>query len=173
MPIDLVQLGNLVEVRSGELIPVDGFVVEGIGQIDRAPMTGESVPIRIESGVFVEAGLVLIRGPVLIEVSAVGNDTKLSGLIERVHTYRDQPPRLQSSVEYFTKFWVPTVVIGGAVVGLFFGDLMMMLLLWVVACPCALLLAAPIPHATALSNAAHYGIIARGGTCLSALLGLT
>jgi Cd2+/Zn2+-exporting ATPase len=166
VPIDLVQLGNLVEVRSGELIPVDGFVAEGIGQIDRAPMTGESVPIRIELGDFVEAGLVLIRGPVLIEVSAVGNDTKLSGLIEKVHTYRDQPPRLQSSVESFTKYWVPTVLIAGGAVGLFFGDIMMMLLLWVVACPCALLLAAPIPHATALSNAAHYGIIARGGDVL-------
>ncbi len=166
VPIDLVQLGNLVEVRSGELIPVDGFVTEGIGQIDRAPMTGESTPIRIESGDFVEAGLVLIRGPVVIEVSAVGNDTKLSGLIEKVHTYRDQPPRLQSSVESFTKYWVPTVLVAGGAVGLLFGDLMMMLLLWVVACPCALLLAAPIPHATALSNAAHYGIIARGGDVL-------
>jgi len=166
VPIDMVQIGDHVEVRSGELIPVDGLIIEGLGQIDRAPMTGESVPIRIEIGNFVEAGLVLIRGPVIIEVSAVGEDTKLSGLIERVHTYRDQPPRLQSSVENFTKFWVPTVIIGGGIAGLIFGDLMMMLLLWVVACPCALLLAAPIPHAAALSNAAHYGIIARGGDVL-------
>ena len=166
VPIDLVQLGDLVEVRSGELIPVDGFIVEGIGQIDRAPMTGESVPIRIESGDFVEAGLVLIRGPLIIEVSAVGDDTKLSGLIERVHTYRDQAPRVQSSIELFTKFWVPTVMICGGFVGLIIGDMMMMLLLWVVACPCSLLLAAPVPHAAALSNAAHFGIIARGGDVL-------
>ena len=166
VPIDIVQIGDIVEVRSGELIPVDGFIVEGLGQIDRAPMTGESTPIRVEIGNFVEAGLVLIRGPVIIEVSAVGEDTKLSGLIERVHTYRDQPPRLQSSVENFTKFWVPTVIIGGGLAGILLGDVMMMLLLWVVACPCALLLAAPIPHAAALSNAAHYGIIARGGDVL-------
>jgi len=156
----------MVEVRSGELIPVDGVITEGVGQIDRAPLTGESVPIRVEEGEFVEAGLVLIRGPILIEVSAVGEDTALSNLIDRVHTYRDKPPRLQSSVELFTKFWVPTVLLGGFGVALFYGEWMMMLLLWVVACPCALLLAAPIPHATALSTAAHQGVIARGGDVL-------
>lgn len=165
-PIDLIFPGTMVEVRSGELIPVDGVITEGVGQIDRAPLTGESVPIRVEEGEFVEAGLVLIRGPILIEVSAVGEDTALSNLIDRVHTYRDKPPRLQSSVELFTKFWVPAVLLGGFGVALFYGEWMMMLLLWVVACPCALLLAAPIPHATALSTAAHQGVIARGGDVL-------
>ncbi len=166
IPIELVFPGAKVEVRSGELIPVDGIITEGVGQIDRAPLTGESVPIRVEEGDFVEAGLVLLRGPILIEVSAVGEDTTLSNLIDSVHTYRDKPPRLQSSVELFTKFWVPTVLIGGIAVALFYGEWMMMLLLWVVACPCALLLAAPIPHATALSTAAHQGVIARGGDVL-------
>ncbi len=166
LPIDLVFPGTMVEVRSGELIPVDGVITEGVGQIDRAPLTGESVPVRVEEGEFVEAGLVLIRGPILIEVSAVGEDTALSNLIDRVHTYREKPPRLQSSVELFTKFWVPTVLLGGFAIALYYGDWMMMLLLWVVACPCALLLAAPIPHATALSTAAHQGVIARGGDVL-------
>nr|AIF00113.1 heavy metal translocating P-type ATPase (zntA) [uncultured marine group II/III euryarchaeote KM3_12_C02] len=166
IPIELIFPGTMVEVRSGELIPVDGIITEGVGQIDRAPLTGESVPIRVEEGEFVEAGLVLLRGPILIEVSAVGEDTALSNLIDRVHTYRDKPPRLQSSVELFTKFWVPTVLLGGLGVALIYGEWMMMLLLWVVACPCALLLAAPIPHATALSTAAHRGVIARGGDVL-------
>ncbi len=166
VPIDLVNLGDLVEVRSGELIPVDGLIFEGAGQIDRAPMTGESVPVRISVGDFVEAGLVLIRGPILIEVSAVGSDTKLSGLIEKVHTYRDQPPRFQSSIEVFTKYWVPIVLVGGALMALLSGEIITMLLLWIVACPCSLLLAAPVPHATALSTAAHFGIIARGGDVL-------
>ena len=165
-PIDLVNPGMLVEVRSGELIPVDGIIAEGIGQIDRAPLTGESTPIRVETGDFIEAGLVLLRGPIVMEVTAVGEDTKLSELIDRVHTYRDKPPRLQSSVELFTKYWVPLVLLGGLASALIFGDFVMMLLLWVVACPCALLLAAPIPHATALANASHHGVIARGGDVL-------
>ena len=166
VPIDLVNVGDIVEVRSGELIPVDGLIFEGAGQIDRAPMTGESIPERISVGDFVEAGLVLIRGPILIEVFALGSDTKLSGLIEKVHTYRDLPPRFQSSIEVFTKYWVPLVLVGGALMALLTGEIITMLLLWIVACPCSLLLAAPVPHATALSTAAHFGIIARGGDVL-------
>ncbi len=166
VPIDLVNVGERVEVRSGELLPVDGVIVEGIGQIDRAPLTGESRPVRVAEGDSVEAGLVLLRGPVVLEVKAVGDDTRLSNLVDRVHTYRDIPPRIQSSVEVFTRFWVPLVIFGGVLVSLLTGEWMMMLLLWVVACPCALLLAAPIPHATALANAAHHGIVARGGDVL-------
>jgi Cd2+/Zn2+-exporting ATPase len=166
IPIDLVNLGDYVEVRSGELIPVDGVIVEGAGQIDRAPMTGESVPIRLEVGDAVEAGLVLLRGPVIIEATAVGDDTRLADLIDRVHTFRDEAPRLQSMVVLFTKLWVPTVIVGGAVVAFLTQDVYIMLLLWVVACPCALLIAAPVPHANALANAAHHGMIARGGDVL-------
>ena len=166
VPIDLVNLGDFVEVRSGELIPVDGIIVEGAGQIDRAPMTGESIPIRLQVGDQVEAGLVLLRGPVVIETTAVGEDTRLSALIDRVHTFRDEAPRLQSMVMLFTKLWVPTVIIGGAVIALLTQDVYKMLLLWVVACPCALLIAAPVPHANALANAAHHGMIARGGDVL-------
>jgi Cd2+/Zn2+-exporting ATPase len=166
VPIDLVNLGEFVEVRSGELIPVDGIIVEGAGQIDRAPMTGESIPIRLQVGDKVEAGLVLLRGPVVIETTAVGEDTRLSALIDRVHTFRDEAPRLQSMVMLFTKLWVPTVIIGGAVIALLTQDVYIMLLLWVVACPCALLIAAPVPHANALANAAHHGMIARGGDVL-------
>jgi len=166
IPIDLVNVGDFVEVRSGELIPVDGIIAEGAGQIDRAPMTGESIPVRLGVGDVIEAGLVLLRGPVVIEATAIGDDTRLAGLIDKVHTFRDEAPRLQSMVTLFTKLWVPTVIIGGAAIALLTQDPYKMLLLWVVACPCALLIAAPVPHANALANAAHHGMIARGGDVL-------
>lgn len=166
VPIELVQVGDLVEVRSGELVPVDGEIVEGIGSLDRAPLTGESVPVRVVVGDEIEAGLVLRRGPILMRTTAVGDQTRLSGLIDKVHTYRDVTPRLQGAVELFTLVWVPMVLVGGALAALFMGNVMVMLLLWVVACPCALLLAAPVPHAMALTNAAHNGLVARGGDVL-------
>ncbi|HIG03139.1 MAG TPA: cation-translocating P-type ATPase [Candidatus Poseidoniales archaeon] len=169
VPLELIQLGDKVEVRSGELIPVDGKIVEGIGSLDKAPLTGESLPVRVTSGDIVEAGLVLKRGPIVIVAIAVGEDTRLSGLIEQVHTFRDQPPRLQSLVEVFTAIWIPIVLIGAPLAWFLSGDVSnwkIMLLLWVVACPCALLLAAPIPHAASLSNAAHQGMIVRGGDVL-------
>jgi Cd2+/Zn2+-exporting ATPase len=162
----LVNVGDLVEVRSGELIPVDGIVTEGVGSLDRAPLTGESLPVRIAADDAVEAGLVLRSGPVILRTTAVGDDTRLSNLIDSVRTFRDKPPRLQSSIEWFTAIWVPLVLVGAVLAALFMEQLEIMLLLWVVACPCSLLLAAPVPHATALSNAARTGLVARGGDVL-------
>ena len=171
IPIDLLRKGDFIEVRSGELVPADGRVVEGTGALNRAPLTGESVPVDIEEGEFVQAGLVLSRGPVVLEVEAVGENTQLFELIETVHTYRDEPPRLQASIERFTAIWVPIVIFGALFVYwfLFPENWKIVLLLWVVSCPCALLLAAPVPHAAALANSAHMGAIARGGDVLERL----
>ena len=171
IPIDLLSVGDHIEIRSGELVPADGRIVEGKGALNRAPLTGESVPVDVEDGDFVQAGLVLSRGPIILEVEAVGDDTQLFELIEAVHTFRDEPPRLQASIERFTAIWVPIVLFGafGVYWFLYPDNWKIVLLLWVVACPCALLLAAPVPHAAALANSAHMGAIARGGNVLERL----
>ena len=168
VPIDLVRPGDRIEIRSGELIPADGRIVEGKGALNKAPLTGESVPVDVEAGDVIEAGLVLSKGPVICEVLAVGDETRLSGLIDAVHTFREVPPRLHTSIEKFTAIWVPAVLFGALAVWYFFfpQDWKIILLLWVVSCPCALLLATPVPHAAALSNAAQNGVIVRGGDAL-------
>ena len=171
VPIDLLSVGDLIEVRSGELVPADGRIVDGRGALNKAPLTGESVPVDVEEGDFVQAGLVLARGPVILKVEAVGEETQLFELIEAVHTFRDEPPRLQASIERFTAIWIPVVLFGafGVYWFLYPENWKIILLLWVVACPCALLLAAPVPHAAALANSAHMGAIARGGNVLERL----
>ena len=171
VPIELVRIGDQIEIRSGELIPADGRIVEGFGALDKAPLTGESVPVEIKEGDEIQAGLVLARGPVVIEVTAVGEDTRLSGLIDAVHTFREEPPRLHSIIERFTAIWVPIVLFGAFGVWwfLFPEDWKIILLLWVVACPCAMLLATPVPHAAALARSAHIGAIARGGDVIERL----
>ena len=171
VPIELVQLGDHLEIRSGELIPADGIIVSGSGSINKAPLTGESVPVDVTEGDEIQAGLTLARGPVTIETIAVGDNTRLSGLIEAVHSFREEPTRLQGMLESFTAIWVPVVLIGAVIAFLAqgSGDWKIILLLWVVACPCALLLAAPVPHAASLSKAAKLGIIARGGDVLESL----
>lgn len=171
VPIDLLSVGDLIEVRSGELVPADGRIVDGRGALNKAPLTGESVPEDVQEGDFVQAGLVLARGPVILKVEAVGEETQLFELIEAVHTFRDEPPRLQASIERFTAIWIPVVLFGAFGVYWFMypDNWKIILLLWVVACPCALLLAAPVPHAAALANSAHMGAIARGGNVLERL----
>ena len=170
--IELLENGDRVEIRSGEIVPVDGVVIEGIGSLNRAPLTGESIPIRVSEGEEVHAGLVLDRGPIVVEATAVGGDTRLSGLIDEVRTFRDRPPRVQGSIEMFSKWWVPLVLVGAPLAGLITNDVRLTLLLWVVACPCALLLAAPVPHAAALSTASMTGVVARGGDALEAAAGI-
>ena len=176
-PVEAIEPGDMVEVRSGEVVPVDGVVVEGTGSIDKAPLTGEPIPIPVNPDDFVEAGLVLVRGPLVIRAQAGGDDTRLSSLIDLVRQYRDQPTRTQSAIESFTAIWVPLVMIGAPVIGyLVYGAtsqaVLTTLLLWVVSCPCSLLLAAPVPHAAALSAASSSGLVARGGDVLEAAAGV-
>jgi Cd2+/Zn2+-exporting ATPase len=170
--LDLLEIGDIIEVRSGELIPADGKITDGFGALDKAPLTGESAPVEVELGDEIQAGLILARGPVLVEVTAVGDDTRLSGLIEAVHSFKEQKPEIQNLLEKFTAIWVPIVLFGALAVWYFMfpsSDWKIILLLWVVACPCALLLAAAMPHAAALSRASRMGAIVRGGDILERL----
>jgi len=176
-PVEALEPGDLVEVRSGEVVPVDGIIIEGVGSIDRAPLTGEPLPIPVNVGDLVEAGLSLVRGPLVIRAQASGDDTRLSSLIDLVRRYRDQPTRTQSAIERFTAVWVPLVMLGApAIAFLAYGAtaeaILITLLLWVVSCPCSLLLAAPVPHAAALSSASASGLVARGGDVLEAAAGV-
>ena len=171
IPIGLVMKGDHLEIRSGELIPADGKIISGTGSINRAPLTGESVPEDVSKGDELQAGLTLARGPVTIEVTAVGEDTRLSELIDKVHLFKEKPTRLQGALENFTSIWVPIVLFGAVLAWLVQpnADWKIILLLWVVACPCALLLASPVPHAASISQAAKSGAIARGGDVLESL----
>ena len=172
IPVEALEIGELVEVRSGEKIPVDGQIVDGSGSIDRAPLTGEPIPAPVKEGDRVEAGLTLTRGPLVIKSEAIGQGTRLSSLIDLVRHYKDQPTRTQSTIERFTLLWTPLVVFAAPVIGLLAHPgsteqaILTTLLLWVVSCPCSLLLASPVPHAVALTSASSFGLIARGGDIL-------
>ncbi len=166
LPIESLAIGDIVEIRSGEIVPVDGVIIEGSGAIDRAPLTGEPIPISVIKGDFVEAGLVLVRGPILVRCEASGDTTRLSSLIDLVRSYREKPTRTQTTIERFTAIWVPFVLVSSLLYGALTKDFRTTLILWVVSCPCSLLLAAPIPHATALSTASASGLVARGGDVL-------
>ena len=172
IPVAALESGDIVEIRSGEVVPVDGMVVDGTGAIDKAPLTGEPMPVSVSSGSFVEAGLTITRGPLHVKAEATGQDTRLADLIELVRKYREQPTRTQTIIERFTSIWVPLVLVGSAIYGAVTGDIVGMLVLWVVSCPCSLLLAAPVPHATALSSASAIGLVARGGDVIEAAAGI-
>ena len=171
VPVASLQVGDKIEIRSGEVVPVDGRIIEGTGHLDKAPLTGESLPVEVSTGTDIEAGLTLTRGPVIVVTTAIEDETRLAGLIDMVHTFKERPPSVHSTIAKFTEWWVPIVFIFSPIIGLLaYGQteqaFLTTLLLWVVSCPCALLLASPIPHAVALSHASTKGIVARGGDVL-------
>ena len=108
----------------------------------------------------------MVRGPIIVKCEAIGDSTRLASLIDLVRNFREMPTKTQTTVERFTTIWVPFVLLGSLVYGLVTKDFLTTLVLWVVSCPCALLLAAPVPHATALSAASASGLVARGGDVL-------
>ncbi len=169
VPVNTLVKGDRIEILSGEMIPVDGKVIHGSGSIDRTPLTGEPLPTSIEEGDVIEAGLILASGPIEAEVEAVGENTRLAGLIDLVHEQRQKPARLHTHIHLFTKIWIPLVIIAGPLVWLIQGDVSKMLMLWVVACPCALLLAGPIPHTAAQADAGRRGAIICGGDIIERL----
>ncbi len=174
VPVGLLNIGDHIEIRTGEIIPIDGNIISGEGLVDKSALTGEALPINLNKGDFIEAGLILTRGPIVVETTATGADTRLSELIETTKQYQESPTRLHSILELFTNIWVPLVLFGSMFVALMIpesiiGDgnrIKVILLLWVTACPCALLICAPIPHSISISMASNKGVIAKGGDVL-------
>ena len=175
VPIGLLNIKDHVEIRTGEIIPVDGVIISGQGLVDKSALTGESLPHKLVKGDFIEAGLVLTRGPIIVETLETGSNTRLSELITTTKQYQEAPTRLHTVLELFTKVWVPLVLFGSVFVAIMIPDsfiseggsrFKIVLLLWVTACPCALLICAPIPHAISISLASSKGIVAKGGDVL-------
>ena len=174
VPVGLINIGDHIEVRTGEIIPIDGHIISGQGLVDKSALTGESLPQMLSKGDFIEAGLVLTRGPIIIETSATGENTRLSELINTTKKYQEAPTRIHSVLEVFTNIWVPLVLFGSIFMALILPESLInegerfriILLLWVTACPCALLICAPIPHAISISMASNKAIIAKGGDVL-------
>ena len=96
------------------------MIIDGYGALDKAPLTGESVPVEVGVGDELNAGLVLARGPVIVEVKAVGEATRLSGLIDAVHSFqRTKTCDTKSNREKFTAIWVPVVLFGALIIWYF------------------------------------------------------
>ena len=174
IPVGLLNNGDHIEIRTGEIIPVDGNIISGEGLVDKSALTGESLPIKLTKGDFIEAGLILTRGPIVVETTATDSNTRLSELIDTTKKYQEAPTRLHTILELFTSIWVPLVLFGSIFVALILPESIIedgsrfkiILLLWVTACPCALLICAPIPHSISISMASSKGVVAKGGDVL-------
>jgi Zn2+/Cd2+-exporting ATPase len=173
-----VKVGDRVLVRSGEKIPLDGIVVTGTSSVNQAPITGESLPVLKEKGGSVLAGTLNQDGSLEIEVTKLSKDSKLAQIIHLIENAQKQKAPTQRFVDRFAEIYTPIVVLLAVVVAiappLFMGAEWSLwfyraLVLLVVACPCALVIATPVSVVSGLTAMARRGVLIKGGAALEAL----
>ncbi len=184
VPVETLDIGDLILVKPGERIPMDGVVRAGHSAVNQAPITGESVPVEKESGDEVFAGTVNGEGVLEIEITRLAEENTLSRLIHLVEEAQAQKTPAQRFVDRFARVYTPAVVISAVLIAvippLFFGQpffdkatghgwLYRSLTMLVIACPCALVIATPVTVVSAISNLARRGVLVKGGLHLEKL----
>ncbi len=164
-----VELNQLVLVRSGRRIPVDGVIDSGEAFVNQAPITGESMPVKRVHGETVYAGTVLVSGSLKVRVSGVGSDTVVGRIIQRVEEAQALRPRIQTVGDAFAKKVVPSSFAAALLVFVVTRDPRRALTMMLVACPCAAGLATPTAVSASIGNGARRGILIKGGTHLEAM----
>ncbi|HRE19443.1 MAG TPA: heavy metal translocating P-type ATPase [Rhabdaerophilum sp.] len=179
LPIENVVVGDLVRVRPGERIAVDGEVVEGASHVDEAMVTGEPLPVRKEIGDTVVGGTVNTNGSFTFRATRVGKDTVLAEIVRLVENAQGGKLPIQAMVDRVTAVFVPAVLALAALTFLFwlvFGPapaladaLVSAVAVLIIACPCAMGLATPTSIMVGTGRAAELGILFRRGDALQAL----
>lgn len=171
--IDDVRVGDLVLVKPGEKIPIDGKVREGRGEVNQAPITGESVLIVKENGDEVFGGTLNQAGVLKVEVTRVGTETTISKIIDLVHKAQAAKPPIERIADRFAGWFTPTMLALAFLVWLVTGEILRAVTVLVVACPCALVIATPTAVVAGIGNAARRGILIKGGAVLEVIGKLT
>ncbi len=157
---------DIVLVRPGERIPVDGVVTKGDAAVNEAPITGESMPVDKTAGALVFAGTISESGALEIRVAKVGADTTLGQIIRVVKAAQDNKGNTQRIADKFAGYFTPIILILAAAVYLLTGELIRAVTILVIACPCALVLATPTAVVASVGNAAKRGALIKGGITL-------
>ncbi len=166
--IERLSLGDEVVVHEQVVLPVDGVVIEGDGIVDQAAITGETLPISVGPGMPLPAGSVLLRGRLVVRASAVGQDTTIGRIINRVEEALSDRAPIQTVGENFSRRFVPASFILAAATLLITRDLGRAMTMLLIACPCAVGLATPTAISAAIGNGARRGILIKGGAHLEA-----
>lgn len=155
---DLV-IGDIIRVRPGDNVAADGIIVNGQGSFNQANITGESLPVDKKPGDEVFAGTQNLTGAIEIRVTRAGEDTTLGKVRELILAAEKTKLPLMRIIDQYMGFYTPLVLVIGALVWAFTGDLSRVIAVFIVACPCAFILATPSAMVAALSAAARLGIL--------------
>ena len=172
--IDVTEIaeGDLVVIKAGDSVPVDGRIVEGVGHLEQAAITGEPVPVERAAGDDVFAGTTLDNGFLIVSASQVGDDTTFARIIELVEDAQDAKAPRQQFLDRFAAIYTPAVIVAAVLFGLIMRDASLGLTFLVIACPGALVIATPVAIVAGIGNGAKRGAILKGGDAVERLAGV-
>ena len=176
VPIEAVRVGDLVRVRPGEKVPVDGVITEGRSAVDESMLTGESLPVDKAVGEQVIGATLNISGSFVFKATKVGGDTTLAQIVRLVEEAQGSKAPMQRMADTISSYFVPAVI---GVAALTFVSWMLLgpeprftfalqtaIAVLIIACPCALGLATPTAIMVGTGKAAEHGVLVRGGEAL-------
>ena len=175
--VEELSVGDIVVVKPGEKIPMDGEVIEGSSAVNQAPITGESVPVDKTTGDEVYAGTINEEGYLEIEVSSESGNNTLSRIVEMIEDAQSKKTEREQFVERFAAYYTPVVVVFAVVVtvgapfvlGTTWSEAVVYgLTLLVLACPCAFVISTPVSVVSGVTSAAKNGVLIKGGSHLEA-----
>jgi Cd2+/Zn2+-exporting ATPase len=166
VPIEDVKPKEVVIVRPGERIPVDGKIVSGCGSINQSTLTGESIPVEKEAGDKVYCGTFNESGSCEIEATQMAEDTKLAQIKRLILEAQAEKSPTQRVMDRFSRYFIPAIILIALATFLVTGEMIRAITILIVACPCALVLGTPTAVVAAIGNAARQGILIKGGVYL-------
>ena len=160
--VDEVDVGDILLVKTGAKVPVDGTVLSGFGYINEASITGESIPVTKETGTPVYAGTILENGTIQIAADRVGEDTTFGKIIELVEEAQDSKSEAERFIDRFSRHYTPAVLLFAVVVWLFSRNIELAITMLVLGCPGALVIGVPVSNVAGIGNGARHGVLLKG-----------
>ena len=161
--VDDVDEGDVVLVKTGSQVPVDGIVVEGNGYLNEASITGEARQINKQLKDSVYSGTMVENGYLKIKATQVGDDTTFAKIIELVEEAQDTKSKAEKFIDRFAQYYTPAVLVLAVLVFAFSHDFRLAITALVLGCPGALVIGAPVSNVAGIGNGAKRGILIKGG----------
>lgn len=177
MAPEKVEVGWTIEVRPGDLIPLDGTVLEGETRVNTAPVTGEPVPVRAVPGTQLMSGCINESGRITMRVDKVLEESMVTKILDAVENAASSKPKIDRFITRFARVYTPIVVafalavaiIPSLITGEWHKWIYTALTFLVISCPCALVLSVPLAFFSGIGNASKNGILLKGGRVIEAL----
>ena len=165
--VDDVDEGDVLLVKTGAKVPVDGTVLTGEGYINEASITGESVPVTKTEGSEVFAGTILENGTIQIWADKVGEDTTFGKIIELVEEAQDSKSEAERFIDRFSKWYTPTVLVLAFIVWAMTQNVELAITILVLGCPGALVIGVPVSNVAGIGNGARNGVLLKGSEVIN------